>query len=66
MTFDDAKELLLKKADSPVQNGKGLSREQELILVEQLNNGIPVFLIDWPRDIKPFYMRECSYDSSKV
>ncbi len=66
MTFEEASQLLKDKASSIVEPGKGLSREQELILVEKLNDNRPVFVIDWPSDIKPFYMRECDYDPTKV
>lgn len=66
MTFDEASYLLRDKGSSIVQPGKGLSREQELILVEKLNGNRPVFVIDWPANIKPFYMRQCHDDHSKV
>lgn len=66
MTFEDASNLLRDKAASIVPPGKGLSREQELLLVHKLNDNRPIFVIDWPKDTKPFYTRECSYDSSKV
>lgn len=66
MTFEEASQLLKDKASSIVEPGKGLSREQELIIVEKLNGNRPVFVIDWPSDIKPFYMRECDYDPTKV
>ena len=36
----------------------GLNREDELKLVK-MNNGVPIFVINWPKAIKPFYMREC-------
>jgi aspartyl/asparaginyl-tRNA synthetase len=66
MTFEEAKTLLKSKAQSIVHEHKGLSREQELTLVETLNGGNPIFVIDWPKIIKPFYMRECSYNESLV
>ncbi|CAL8103231.1 unnamed protein product [Orchesella dallaii] len=66
MTFDEASNLLKDKASSIVQPGKGLNREQELLLVERLNDNIPVFVIDWPSEIKPFYMRQSEKDPSKV
>lgn len=34
---------------------KGLNREQELFLVNYCQ--APLFVIDWPKQIKPFYMR---------
>ena len=66
MTYEDAKTLLNSKAGETVIDEKGLSREQELLLTGKFNNGIPVFVIDWPGASKPFYMRQCNYDSSKV
>ncbi|XP_035715819.1 probable asparagine--tRNA ligase, mitochondrial isoform X2 [Folsomia candida] len=66
MTFEEAKHILESKANSAVSTDKGLSREQELLLVEQLNNNVPVFVINWPSHIKPFYMRQCVNDISKV
>lgn len=66
MTFDEASNLLKDKANSIVDPKKGLSREQELLLVERLNANRPIFVIDWPKEIKPFYMRECAYDETKV
>lgn len=66
MTFEEAKRLLKEKASSVVLDGQGLNREQELLLVEKLNDGNPVFVINWPKSIKPFYMRECLDDSNYV
>jgi len=65
MTFDEACSLLKEKANSEVLPGKGLSREQEILLVN-LNGGVPVFVVSWPKTIKPFYMRECSLNSENV
>jgi asparaginyl-tRNA synthetase len=51
---------LLKKADVdfefPVEWGADLQTEHERYLSEQVFNG-PVYLTDYPRDIKSFYMR---------
>lgn len=50
----------LKKADVkfeyPVQWGMDLQSEHERYICEQVVNG-PVFLTDYPKDIKAFYMR---------
>lgn len=35
---------------------RGLSKEQELWLVQHLG-GMPVFVVEWPKRMKPFYMR---------
>ncbi|CAD6237122.1 GSCOCG00002151001-RA-CDS [Cotesia congregata] len=68
MTYDDAINILDKHADKlsiPAKRGQALSKEHELFLVDY-NDGIPTFVINWPKEIKPFYMKECSHDSSKV
>lgn len=44
---------------------EGFNKEHELFLVKH-NNGIPIFVVDWPKQIKSFYMKECSNDPTKV
>jgi len=59
MTYTEAIEHLLKapiKFEYPVEWGTDLQSEHERYLCEQVING-PVFLIDYPKDIKAFYMR---------
>ena len=60
MTYSEAIELL-KKADVKFENsniewGMDLQSEHERYLCEKVVNG-PVFLTDYPKDIKAFYMR---------
>lgn len=60
MTYTEAIELL-KKADVKFENNKiewgmDLQSEHERYLCEKVVNG-PVFLTDYPKDIKAFYMR---------
>ncbi|MDO4281533.1 MAG: asparagine--tRNA ligase [Peptococcaceae bacterium] len=60
MTYTEAVELLMKeKVDFtfPVSWGIDLQSEHERYLTEHIVGG-PVFLIDYPKDIKAFYMRE--------
>lgn len=45
-----------EKLTKPVNQKDGLSKEHELFLVKHLNS--PVFVIDWPAQMKPFYMRK--------
>lgn len=45
-----------KKFEYPVQWGDDLQTEHERYLTEEVY-GRPVFVTDWPRDIKAFYMR---------
>lgn len=42
----------------------GLAKEQELFLVQH-NDNIPIFVINWPKHLKPIYMKE-SEDCTKV
>lgn len=68
MTYDEAVEILEKHSNKftvSAKSGENLAREHELFLVEH-NDNIPVFVTDWPKNIKPFYMKECEHDNSKV
>lgn len=49
----------------PLKQGEALSKEHELFLVNH-NNNVPIFVTDWPANIKPFYMKPHSNDASKV
>ncbi|XP_063365933.1 asparaginyl-tRNA synthetase [Cydia amplana] len=63
VTYDEAKILLEKKGMSVTE--EGINKEQELALVEYCN-GVPVFVVKWPKDLKSFYMKECEDDPNKV
>ncbi|XP_033334209.2 asparagine--tRNA ligase, mitochondrial [Megalopta genalis] len=68
ITYDDAVKILEsnhEKLNIPVTYGEPFTKEQELFLVEQ-NNNIPIFVMNWPKERKPFYMKECKDDASKV
>lgn len=68
LTYDEAFNILTDQADqlkSPIKYGEALSKEHELFLV-QYNDGVPIFIINWPKNNKPFYMKECIDDPSKV
>ena len=59
MTYTEAIEILLKsgvKFENKVEWGMDLNREHERYICEQVVHG-PVFLTDYPKDIKAFYMR---------
>ncbi|HOZ53152.1 MAG TPA: asparagine--tRNA ligase [bacterium] len=59
MTYTEAVEILKKadkKFDYPVEWGIDLQTEHERYLSEEIIKG-PVFLTDYPKDIKAFYMR---------
>ncbi|XP_035722992.1 probable asparagine--tRNA ligase, mitochondrial isoform X2 [Vespa mandarinia] len=68
MTYDEAINILNDHAvelQHPIKYGDVLSKKHELFLVKY-NNNVPLFVINWPKEDKPFYMKECSNDSSKV
>ena len=59
VTYTEAIELLKKsgqKFEFPVQRGMDLQTEHERYIAEKIYNW-PVFLTDYPKDIKAFYMR---------
>ena len=59
MPYTEAIELLLKapvKFENKVEWGIDLNTEHERYLCEKVVNG-PVFITDYPKDIKAFYMR---------
>jgi len=59
MTYTEAVELLLnsgKKFDYPVEWGVNLQSEHERYLCEEVVKG-PLTVYDYPKSIKPFYMR---------
>lgn len=68
MTYEEALKFLDKHRDSlnlPVNYQQGFTKEDEILLVEW-NGNVPVFIINWPKDNKPFYMKQCPHDSTKV
>ena len=68
MSYDDAINVLQNNSDRltiPVRDGEAFSKEHELFLVQH-NNGIPIFVINWPKTCKPFYMKECQDDGYRV
>ena len=59
ISYTEAVELLQKSGQSfefPVEWGHDLQSEHERYLTEKIFNG-PVFVIDYPKQIKAFYMR---------
>lgn len=68
MTYDQAVDILDRHSGnfvSQVRKGQGLGKEHELFLVKHCGD-CPVFVVDWPHDIKPFYMKQSQQDNSKV
>ncbi len=59
VTYTEAVDILMKSGESfkyPVYWGVDLQTEHERYLTERVYNK-PIFLIDYPKDIKAFYMR---------
>lgn len=56
ITYAEAREIL-QNHDREQKSDGGLSKANEIFLVQHLDS--PVFVIDWPKEAKPFYMRQC-------
>lgn len=69
MTFAEAKALveanLHKIKKSAFANANNLTKEEELFIVNY-NDNTPVFVIDWPKNVKPFYMKQSEENSDLV
>ncbi|XP_021924777.1 probable asparagine--tRNA ligase, mitochondrial isoform X2 [Zootermopsis nevadensis] len=68
MTYEQAIDILGRHSGnfvSQVKKGQGLGKEHELYLVKYAGD-CPIFIVDWPSDIKPFYMKQSLQDVSKV
>jgi asparaginyl-tRNA synthetase len=68
MTYEQAVDILDRHSGnfvSQVKRGQGLGKEHELYLVKHAG-GCPVFVVDWPCGIKPFYVKQSLQDVSKV
>lgn len=68
LTYNEAFDILEKNCDKltvDIKRGNNFSKEHELFLVDYCNK-IPVFIVEWPKEIKAFYMKECQDDFSKV
>lgn len=62
LTYNEARSILDKKGLNITE--EGINKEQELALVEYCQ--VPVFVIQWPKNMKSFYMKESPLDDSKV
>lgn len=68
LTYDEALNIIdknLDKLSSAVNKDEGLTKEHEIFLVNYCG-GVPTFVINWPKQMKPFYMKQCMDDVSKV
>ena len=60
LTYSEAVEVLTRKGlrfEAPVAWGVDLQAEHEKYLCEQYCGDRPLFLTDYPKEIKPFYMK---------
>ncbi|XP_050529522.1 probable asparagine--tRNA ligase, mitochondrial [Daktulosphaira vitifoliae] len=67
ISYEKACNVLEKQKNftKPVIRGKPLTKEHELFLV-QYNGQKPIFIIDWPQDLKPFYAKALPNNDSLV
>lgn len=67
MSYDEALAVVVANRDkfkTPVSADDGFSKEQELFLVAHC--GAPVFVLNWPAQQKPFYMKVSRSDPQRV
>ncbi|XP_017775629.1 PREDICTED: probable asparagine--tRNA ligase, mitochondrial [Nicrophorus vespilloides] len=64
LTYEEAVDIA-KQRDVSFNSEEGFTKEDEMFIVKHCGN-IPTFIIDWPKEKKPFYMKECTHDSTKV
>lgn len=65
LTYDEAKEILDKHFKIKIAHEADFTKEQELLLVKYCGD-LPTFIINWPKRIKPFYMRTCTDNEERV
>lgn len=65
LTYDEAREILHREFQMKIDGEQDFTKEQELLLVKYCGN-LPTFIINWPKQIKPFYMRSCAENENRV
>lgn len=65
ITYKEAVELINKKKPNSIKYGDDLNKEQEKFLVKCFKQ-TPVFVTNYPKSLKPFYMRQNEQDSDLV
>lgn len=68
ITYEDCISILNKnqgRYNGTFNEKAGFTKEQEIFLVKYCGN-IPTFVVNWPKNMKPFYVRECEHDPMKV
>lgn len=63
LTLAEADEILQQHRPTQAPRER-LAKADELFLVQHLDS--PVFVIDWPKESKPFYMRQCRHNTNLV
>lgn len=63
ITYAEAAEII-EKHHGRFDKANGLAKAHELFLVKHLQS--PVFVVNWPKHLKPFYMRTCKDDDNLV
>lgn len=66
LSYKEAHEILTQNSDAlsiPVRD-EGFSKDHELFLVKHV--GAPLFVVDWPAALKPFYMRSYQNNTGVV
>ena len=67
ISYAEAIDVITRNADkitSKVDVADGINKEQELFLVKHF--GTPVFVVDWPKALKPFYMKQNEQNPNNV
>uniref|UniRef100_A0A1B0DLQ8 asparagine--tRNA ligase n=1 Tax=Phlebotomus papatasi TaxID=29031 RepID=A0A1B0DLQ8_PHLPP len=67
LTFQEAVEILQRNSDRlkvPIDPKEGLMKSHELFLTDFCCS--PVFIVDWPAALKPFYMRPTDHNPTLV
>ena len=69
MTYDEAFTIVENanvQFETKPDRSEGLGKEHELYLVEQYCQNVPVFVIEWPKEIKSFYARRSTSNPNHV
>ncbi|GBP02314.1 Probable asparagine--tRNA ligase, mitochondrial [Eumeta japonica] len=67
LSYKEASDIIIqnkKQFKTCITPNEGFSKEQELFLVNHCK--CPVFIVDWPANQKPFYMKQSREDASLV
>lgn len=64
ITYDEAKQILSRQTEV-CKEQNGFTKEEEVSLIKYCG-GLPTFVVNWPKNMKPFYMKTCEDDENKV